>query len=68
MRLSARKACHLDVSEIIVFGVVSRPSLDVVAGVGAAVQEGRHGLAVLFFMTVLQWATGLGSDDTGGPP
>ena len=32
MRLSARKARHLDVSEVIVFG--SGPSLDVVACVG----------------------------------
>jgi hypothetical protein len=42
MRLSARKARHLDVSEVIVFGVVSGPSLDVVAGVGAAVEERGH--------------------------
>jgi class 3 adenylate cyclase len=38
MSLSARKARHPDVSEVIVFGVVSRPSLDVVAGVEAAVE------------------------------
>ena len=49
MRLSARKARHLDVSEVIVFGVVSRPTLDVVACVWAAVEEGRHDLAFLFF-------------------
>ncbi|GAG08033.1 unnamed protein product, partial [marine sediment metagenome] len=28
-------------------GVISGPSLDVVASVGAAVEEGRHDLAVL---------------------
>ena len=49
MRLSARKARHLDVSEVIVFGVVSRPTPDVVACVWAAVEEGRHDLAFLFF-------------------
>jgi class 3 adenylate cyclase len=43
MRLSARKARHLDVSEVIVFGVISGPSLDVVAGVGAAVEADPHG-------------------------
>jgi hypothetical protein len=47
--LGARKARHLDVGEVIVFGVISRPSLDVVTGVGAAVEEGRHDIAVLFF-------------------
>jgi hypothetical protein len=36
MRLCARKARHLDVREVIVFGVISRPTLDVVACVGAA--------------------------------
>jgi hypothetical protein len=41
MRLCARKARHLDVGEVIVFGVVSGPSLDV-ACVGAAVEERRH--------------------------
>ena len=34
MRLRARKARHLDVSEVIVFGVISGPSLDVVAVLG----------------------------------
>ena len=48
IRLSARKARHLNVSEVTVFGVISRPCLNVVASVGAAVQEGRHDLAVLF--------------------
>jgi hypothetical protein len=47
MRLRARKAGHLDESAFIVFGIISRPSLDVVASVGAAVEEGRHDLAVL---------------------
>jgi hypothetical protein len=41
MRLGARKARRLDVSEFIVFGVISGPSLDVVACVGEAVQERR---------------------------
>ena len=38
MRLSARQTRHLDVSvsEVIVFGVISRPSLNVVTSVGAA--------------------------------
>jgi len=54
MRLSARKARHLDVGEVIVFGVVSRLSLDVVARVGAAVEERRHDLALLFFLAVLE--------------
>ena len=48
MRLCARKARHLDVTLVIVFGVISCPSLDVVACVGAAVEERRHDLAVLF--------------------
>ena len=39
MRLSARKARHLDVSEVIVFRIIRSPSLDVVAR-GAAVEEG----------------------------
>jgi len=39
MRLCARKARHLNVSEVIVIGIVSRPSLDVVACVGAAIEE-----------------------------
>ena len=37
MRLGARKARHLDVSEVIVFGVISHPSLDVVARVAKRV-------------------------------
>ena len=37
MRLGAREARHLDVSEVIIIGIVSGPSLDVVACVGAAV-------------------------------
>ena len=49
MRLYARKARHLDLGHLIVFGVISDPSLDVVAGVWAAVEEGRHDLAFLFF-------------------
>ena len=42
-----RKASHLEVSEVIVFGVICGPSLDVVACVGAAVEEGDDLLAVL---------------------
>jgi hypothetical protein len=45
MRLSACKARHLNVGEVIVFGVISDPSLDV----GASVEERRHSLAFLFF-------------------
>ena len=37
MRLGARKARHLDVSEVIIFGVIRSPSLDVIASVGAAI-------------------------------
>jgi hypothetical protein len=47
MRLCARKARNLDIGEFIVFGIISGPSLDVVAGVGAAVEKRRHDLAVL---------------------
>ena len=47
MRLGARKARHLDVSEVIVFGVISRPSLDVIARVGAAIQKRR---SLFFFL------------------
>jgi hypothetical protein len=54
MRLGAREARHLDVSEVIIIGIVSGPSLDVVACVGAAVQERRHDLALLFFLAVLE--------------
>ena len=54
MRLVARKARHLEVSEVIVLGVISGPSLDVVASVGAAVEERRHDLALLFFLAVLE--------------
>ena len=53
MRLGARKASHLEVSEVIVFGVICGPSLDVVACVGAAVEEGDD-LALLFFLAVLK--------------
>jgi hypothetical protein len=49
MRLGARQTRHLDVSRFIIIGVISRPSLNVVASVGAAVQERRHDLAFLFF-------------------
>ena len=48
MRLCARKARHLDVTLVIVFGVISCPSLDVVACVGTAVEERGHNLAFLF--------------------
>jgi hypothetical protein len=37
MRLGAR---HLDVSEVVILRIISRPSLDIVA-CGAAVKEGR---------------------------
>ena len=43
----ARKTRHLDVTLVIVFGVISCPSLDLLACVGAAVEEGPHDLAVL---------------------
>jgi len=49
MQLRAREATHLNVSEIIVIGLIIRPSLDVVTCVGAAVEERRHDLAFLFF-------------------
>jgi hypothetical protein len=48
MRLCARKARDLDVGQVIVFGVVSSPSLDVFACVGAAVQKRRHDLTLFF--------------------
>ena len=54
MLLRARKATHLNVSEIIVIGLIIRPSLDVVTCVGAAVEERRHDLALLFFLAVLE--------------
>jgi hypothetical protein len=41
MHLGGRKARHLDLSEVIVFGIMRGPSLDVLAGVGAAVEGGR---------------------------
>jgi hypothetical protein len=44
MRLGACKTRHLDVSQIIVFGVISDPTLDVLACVGAVVEEPRHRL------------------------
>jgi hypothetical protein len=43
MHLSARKARHLNVGEVLVFGVISDPSLNVLASVGAAVEERGHG-------------------------
>ena len=42
MRLSARRACHLNVAAVIVFGIISRPSLDALACVWAEVEEWRH--------------------------
>ena len=54
MRLSAREAGHLNVSEVIVFGVISGPSLDDVASVGATIQKRRHDPALLFFLAVLE--------------
>ena len=38
------RARHLDASEVVVLGVISGPSLDVVASVGATIQERRHRL------------------------
>jgi hypothetical protein len=49
MRLGARQTGHLDESEVIVFGIISRPSLDVVASVGAAVEDGGMILRFSFF-------------------
>jgi hypothetical protein len=40
--LSDMTGNHLHVIEVIVFEVISRPSLDVVAHVGAAIQGRRH--------------------------
>jgi hypothetical protein len=54
MRLGARKALNLNVTEVIVIRLIIRPSLDVVACVGAAVEERRHDLALLFFLAVLE--------------
>jgi hypothetical protein len=54
MRPCARKARHLDVGEVIIIGLISRPRLDVVACVWAAVKERRHDLALLFFLAVLE--------------
>ena len=48
MRLGARKARHLDVSEVIVGGVVGRPSLDALARIRATVGKWWYDLAVLF--------------------
>ena len=45
MRLSARKARHFKAGEALVSGIISRPSLDVIARVGAAVEERWHDLA-----------------------
>ena len=66
MRLGARKARHLDVGEVIVFGVISRPSLDVVTGVGAAVEEGRR----FSFSGCARVSNGIGLRCylVGGPP
>ena len=60
MRLGARKARHLDVSEVIVFGVISGPSLDVVASVGAAIQKRRHDLTLFFFLACARVSVGTG--------
>ena len=59
MRLGARKARHLDVSEVIVFGVISGPSLDVVTCVGAAVEERRHQLYNLILSHRTQRVAGM---------
>jgi hypothetical protein len=48
MRLGAREARH----EVLVFGVVSRPSLDIIASIGAAVKKRRHAFALFFFLAV----------------
>ena len=70
MRLGARKARHLDVSEVIVFGVIRSPSLDVVACVGAALEERRHDLALPLFPDCVRVSngTGLRFYFMGGPP
>ena len=49
MRLGAREARHLNVGEALVSWIILSPSLDVVACIWAAVEEGRHDLAFLFF-------------------
>ena len=56
MRLGARKARHLDVdvSEVVVFGIISYPTLDVVACVWASVEERRHDLAFSVLLAVVQ--------------
>jgi hypothetical protein len=54
MGLCARKARHLDTGEFIVFGSISGQTLNVVARVGAAVEERRHDLAFLSFLPVVQ--------------
>ena len=54
MRLSARKARHLNVGEVLVIGVICDPSLDVVAGVGAAVEERWHDLSFLLCLALFR--------------
>ena len=56
MRLYARKARHLNVSEVIVIGIVSRPRLDVVACVGAVRTSGHIGRTPNATAPVLQRA------------
>jgi hypothetical protein len=53
MCLRARKASHLDVSEVFVFGIIRSPNLDV-ARVGAPIEERRHNLTPVFFLAVLE--------------
>ena len=57
MRLGARKARDLDVSEVIIFGVISDPSLDVVACVGAVVEERRRDLTLLLCLALFALAS-----------
>ena len=51
----ARKARHLDGSEVIVFGIIRAAQAWTLLPVfGAAVEERRHELALLFFLAVLE--------------
>jgi hypothetical protein len=42
MRLGAREARHLNVGEVIVFGIISGPSPDLLTRIGTAVKERGH--------------------------
>jgi hypothetical protein len=54
MRLSARQGHNLDAREVLVIKPIIRPRLDAVTFVGAAVEDRRHDLALLFFLAVLE--------------